>query len=97
MAMGYIDLHLHTTASDGVLHPSEIVRYAKGKELQAIAITDHDTVDGCEEGLLEGEKIGFEVMVMVQTNGISLLLLYLRDQQVQTFRFFLRDSFSTRS
>ena len=37
--MGYIDLHLHTTASDGVLSPSEIVRYAKAKGLQAIAIT----------------------------------------------------------
>ena len=60
--MGFIDLHLHTTASDGVMTPSEIVRYAKGKGLQAIAITDHDTIEGLEEGLSEGERIGFEVI-----------------------------------
>ena len=69
MAIGYIDLHLHTTASDGVLRPSEIVRYAKGKGLQAIAITDHDTVDGCEEGLLEGEKIGIEVIPGIEISA----------------------------
>jgi hypothetical protein len=67
--MGYVDLHLHTTASDGVLSPSEIVRYAKAKGLQAIAITDHDTVEGCEEGLIEGEKIGFEVIPGIEISA----------------------------
>src|SRR4030043_21901 len=69
MSMGYVDLHLHTTASDGVLSPSEIVRYAKGKGLQAIAITDHDTVEGCEEGLSEGKKIGFEVIPGIERSA----------------------------
>jgi hypothetical protein len=67
--MGYVDLHLHTTASDGALTPSEIVRYAKNKELQAIAITDHDTIEGLEEGLLEGEKIGFEVIPGIEISA----------------------------
>jgi predicted metal-dependent phosphoesterase TrpH len=67
--MGYVDLHLHTTASDGVLSPSEIVRYAKAKGLQAIAITDHDTVEGLSEGLLEGAKIGFEVIPGVEVSA----------------------------
>ena len=67
--MGYVDLHLHTTASDGVLSPSEIVRYAKRKGLQAIAITDHDTIEGCEEGLSEGEKIGFEVIPGIEISA----------------------------
>ena len=49
--MGYIDLHLHTTASDGVKSPSEIVNYAKRKGLRAIAITDHDTIEGCKTRL----------------------------------------------
>ncbi|HYA90061.1 MAG TPA: PHP domain-containing protein [Thermodesulfobacteriota bacterium] len=69
MPTGYVDLHLHTTASDGVLSPSEIVRYAKAKGLQAIAITDHDTVEGCEEGLLEGERIGFEVIPGIEISA----------------------------
>ena len=69
MATGYIDLHLHTTASDGVLTPSEIVRYAKAKGLRAIAITDHDTIEGCEEGLSEGEKIGFEVIPGIEISA----------------------------
>ena len=69
MTIGYVDLHLHTTASDGVLRPSEIVRYAKGKGLQAIAITDHDTIEGCEEGLLEGGKIGFEVIPGIEISA----------------------------
>lgn len=67
--MGYVDLHLHTTASDGVKRPSEMVRYAKGKGLQAIAITDHDTIEGLEEGLAEGEKIGFEVIPGIEISA----------------------------
>jgi hypothetical protein len=68
--MGYVDLHLHTTASDGVMSPSEIVRYAKAKGLQAIAITDHDTIGGLEEGLSEGERIGFEVVPGIEISAV---------------------------
>ena len=67
--MGYVDLHLHTTASDGVLTPSALVRYAKSKGLQAIAITDHDTIEGLDEGLSEGERIGFEVIPGVEISA----------------------------
>ncbi len=67
--MGYIDLHLHTTASDGVKTPSEMVRYAKFKGLQAISITDHDTIGGLEEGLEEGKKIGFEVIPGIEISA----------------------------
>src|SRR5512136_2590301 len=67
--MGYVDLHLHTTASDGVLSPSQVVRYAKTKGLQAIAITDHDTIEGCEEGLSEGERVGFEVIPGIEISA----------------------------
>jgi predicted metal-dependent phosphoesterase TrpH len=68
--MGHVDLHLHTTASDGVMSPSEIVRYAKTKGLQAIAITDHDTIEGLEEGLSEGERIGFEVIPGIEISAV---------------------------
>lgn len=67
--MGYVDLHLHTTASDGVMSPSEIVRYAKAKGLQAIAITDHDTIEGLEEGLSEGKRIGIEVIPGIEISA----------------------------
>jgi len=67
--MGNVDLHLHTTASDGVMTPSEIVNYAKNKGLRAIAITDHDTIEGLEEGLLEGERIGLEVIPAIEISA----------------------------
>jgi predicted metal-dependent phosphoesterase TrpH len=64
--MSEIDLHIHTTASDGTMSPSEVVRYAKKKGLRAIAITDHDTIDGIAEGLQEGSKLGLEVIPGVE-------------------------------
>lgn len=44
--MRYIDLHTHTTASDGTFTPIELVNYAITKNLAAMAITDHDTISG---------------------------------------------------
>jgi hypothetical protein len=62
----YIDLHVHTTASDGSLSPSQVVHYAKEKGLKAIAVTDHDTIDGTEEALKEGKAAGIEVIPGVE-------------------------------
>src|SRR5512137_2886275 len=67
--MEYVDLHLHTTASDGVRSPSNLVNYAKEKGLQAIAITDHDTIEGLEEALSEGDRIGFEVIPGIEISA----------------------------
>ncbi|MDR1231543.1 MAG: PHP domain-containing protein [Spirochaetaceae bacterium] len=44
-----IDLHTHSTASDGTLTPAELIRAAAGKRLGTIALTDHDTIDGISE------------------------------------------------
>jgi len=46
-----VDLHIHSTASDGTLTPEEIVRIAQDKGLYAIAVTDHDTVAGVEPAM----------------------------------------------
>ncbi len=50
-----VDLHLHTTASDRQLSPAEIVRKAAEMGLSAIAITDHDSVEGVEPALAAAE------------------------------------------
>jgi len=62
----YIDLHIHTTASDGSLTPSQVVRYARVKGLKAIAITDHDTIEGNKEAIEEGLREGIEVIPGVE-------------------------------
>ncbi len=49
-----IDLHTHTTASDGSLTPKDLLQMAANQSLQALAITDHDTVDGIT-GLLKSD------------------------------------------
>ncbi len=53
-----IDLHMHTTASDGQYTPSELVEKVSAKGMTVMAITDHDTVAGLEEGKLACEKKG---------------------------------------
>lgn len=61
-----IDLHTHSTASDGSMSPRELVRHAKESGLLAMAITDHDTIDGVEEALDEGARLGIEVIAGVE-------------------------------
>jgi hypothetical protein len=57
-----IDLHSHSTASDGTLSPTELIKLAKETGLDAIAITDHDTLQGIPEALEAGRKFGIEVI-----------------------------------
>lgn len=61
-----IDLHVHSTASDGTCSPSELVTLAKESGLEAFALTDHDSIDGIKEALVAGEKIGLEVIPGVE-------------------------------
>lgn len=60
--MKLIDLHVHSTASDGTLSPAEVALYAKEKGLSAIALTDHDTIDGVDECQAKGEEIGITII-----------------------------------
>ncbi len=61
-----IDLHAHTSRSDGSLSPKELVALAKEKELAAIAITDHDTVSGLKEDISCGSELGVYVVPGVE-------------------------------
>lgn len=73
----YIDLHTHSSASDGQLSPYELVCHAKNAGLSAIALTDHDTVSGIAEAMRAGEDIGLEVIP-----GIELSADYPREMHI---------------
>jgi predicted metal-dependent phosphoesterase TrpH len=62
-----IDLHIHTTASDGTFTPEQVVSHARQLKLKAIAITDHDTVAGSKEALSSGipPSLGFSTGVEI--------------------------------
>lgn len=66
MNSGSVDLHIHTTHSDGSMTPAEVVAYARLRKLSAIAVTDHDTVSGNAEALAEGSRLGMEVIPGVE-------------------------------
>ncbi len=65
-----VDLHLHSTASDGSLTPEELVAYAREKGAAAIALTDHDTVDGVKPALEAGARHGLEVVPGVEISAL---------------------------
>lgn len=67
----YIDLHTHSLKSDGSMTPAEVVREAKRAGLAAIALSDHDTVDGIEEAVAEGKKQGIEVIPAIEFSVLS--------------------------
>ena len=64
-----IDLHVQTTASDGVFSPREVVVLAQRAALDAIAVTDHDSVDGLDQALQEGEDRGLLVIPGVELSS----------------------------
>lgn len=63
---GRIDLHTHSTASDGSLTPSELVQAAHKTGLKALALTDHDTVGGLPEAIAEADKVGLTLIPGVE-------------------------------
>jgi 3',5'-nucleoside bisphosphate phosphatase len=67
--MQFIDLHVHSSASDGSYPPAEVVRYAKEGGLSAFALTDHDTVDGLAEAAAAGRTLGVEVIPGVEISA----------------------------
>lgn len=78
-----VDLHLHSTASDGSLTPEEIVTAALAKELYAIAVTDHDTAAGVEPAMLSAEGTGLHVLPGVEIS------VDLADTEVHILGYFM--------
>ena len=81
--MGCIDLHIHTNASDGTDAPAEAVEKARTLGLEAIALTDHDTVSGVAEAVRAGEQLGVEVVP-----GIEVSSDY-RDNNIHVLGYFI--------
>jgi predicted metal-dependent phosphoesterase TrpH len=78
------DLHNHTTASDGEYTPAELVNAAHELGLQAVGVTDHDTLNGLDEALAAGEKAGIRVLP-----GVEVSLRFRRPYFVGTLHYLL--------
>ena len=63
-----IDLHVHTTASDGQYSPAQIIEKAAEKNIKVIAITDHDTTAGLTEARAAGQQFGVTVVGGIEIN-----------------------------
>jgi predicted metal-dependent phosphoesterase TrpH len=57
-----IDLHTHSSVSDGTDTPAELVRRAQAVGLDVVGLTDHDTFDGLDEAVAEGDQVGVQVI-----------------------------------
>jgi len=62
----YVDLHCHSTASDGTLSPTELVRLAKDSGLSALALTDHDTVAGTAEAASAAGSLSLDFLPAIE-------------------------------
>ena len=85
MTLGFIaDLHNHTTASDGEYMPAELVNHAASLGLQAVGVTDHDTLNGLDEALATGEAAGIRVVP-----GVEVSLRFKRPYFTGTLHYLL--------
>ena len=100
-----IDLHCHSTASDGVLPPARIVETAATLGLAAMALTDHDTTAGLAEASAAGVRLGVEVIggcefsVGVEWGEMHLLAYFIEpgDPEIEGFLTWARDDRSRRA
>ena len=81
----FVDLHMHSTASDGSRTPADVVRAALAMNLAAIALTDHDSVAGVEEARAEAAGTGLRIVNGVELSAVEgqsethILGLHLQD------------------
>lgn len=100
-----IDLHCHSTASDGVLAPAGVVETAATLGLTAIALTDHDTTAGLAEAHAAGVRLGVEIVggcefsVGVEWGEMHLLAYFMEpgDPEIEAFLTWARGDRSRRA
>ena len=97
----FVDLHTHSTASDGILPPEEVIAAAERCGLAALALTDHDTIDGVRAARDAGDRAGIRVIAGVELSAfdrdyeVHLLALHLTHlealethlAELRTFRY----------
>ena len=91
---GYMDLHTHSTASDGTDAPARVLELAAGLGLKAVALTDHDTVAGLEEFIAAGKRHpeieavpGVEISCSYSCREIHLVGLFVDHRSVELTNF----------
>ena len=96
--LGLYDLHAHTTASDGKLSPTELVRVAKAQELKVLAITDHDTLEGVAEAKREADGLSLEIVAGAEVSAyfgdapVHVLGLFVDEHDPELNAFFIEAS-----
>lgn len=103
-----VDLHTHSNKSDGSLNPADLVDLAVQKELSAIALTDHDTVDGLDEAIARGKELseapegseievipGIEFSTKYEKKDVHIVGLYI-DYKSPAFQKPLQDFVNSR-
>lgn len=87
--MKRIDLHVHSTASDGTMTPSELVRLARHSGLAALGLCDHDTIDGLKEFYAAAKEQNYPVV-----GGLELSSEYVGTTHILGLGVLAKDSFS---
>ena len=80
-----IDLHSHSTISDGLLTPAELVTYASQKQVQVLALTDHDDIAGLKEARLMSKK--FDIIFI---NGVEISVTWRKRTIAKLISLFVR-------
>ena len=99
---GGVDLHSHTTASDGTLAPRELVRLAARQGVRVLAVTDHDSTDGLPDAVEEAKHHDLEIVPGLEINcdvpGSEIHVLgYCVDWQAPWFQAFLAEQRAERT
>ena len=82
------DLHNHSICSDGRFKPKEIIEMAKNGNLDYISLTDHDTLSGIDEAILEAKKLNINFIP-----GIELSTEY-NGESIHVLGFFSKENYS---
>lgn len=78
------DLHTHSTASDGQYAPADLAKLVKARGVEVWALTDHDNLDGLDEAVAAGEKLGLRVVRGVELSADDYLNLHILGYNIST-------------